>query len=68
MSQDNKNNTNHDFDPAMFQPLEPVKLFDDYYYIGNKLVGFHVLRTSEGLVLFEAMDRYDVDDEFLIPG
>lgn len=68
MSQDNKNNTDHNFDPTLFQPAEPVKLFDDYYFIGNKLVGFHVLKTSEGLVLFEAMDRYDVDDEFLIPG
>jgi len=31
-------------------------------------VGFHVLNTSEGLVLFDAMDKYDADDEFLIPG
>ena len=27
-----------------------------------------MLKTSEGLVLFEAMDKYDVDDESLIPG
>ena len=68
MSEENKNNTEHNFDPTMFEPIEPVKLFDDYYFIGNKLVGIHVLKTSEGLVLFEAMDKYDVDDEFLIPG
>lgn len=68
MSEENKNNTEHNFDPTMFDPIEPVKLFDDYYFIGNKLVGIHVLKTSEGLVLFEAMDKYDVDDEFLIPG
>lgn len=68
MSQENKNRTDHNFDPTLFQPLDPVKLFDDYYFIGNKLVGFHVLKTSEGLVLFDAMDKYDVDDEFLIPG
>ncbi len=68
MSQNNQNNTDHNFDPNLFLPQEPVKLFDDYYFIGNKLVGFHVLKTSVGLVLFDAMDKYDVDDEFLIPG
>ena len=67
-NQSNGNGTTHNYDPELFQPLEPVKLFDDYYFIGNKLVGFHVLKTSEGLVLFDAMDKYDVDDEFLIPG
>lgn len=57
-----------DFDPSVLLPIEPVQLFDDYYYIGNKLVGFHVLKTSEGLILFDAMDKYDVYEEFLLPG
>ena len=65
MSQEKQNNGP---DQALFLPVEPVKLFDDYYFVGNKVVGFHVLKTSEGLVLFDAMDKYDVDDEFLIPG
>ena len=68
MSHEKKGSAGHDFDPSMFLPLEPVRLFDDYYFIGNKLVGFHVLKTSKGLVLFDAMDKYDVDDTFLQPG
>lgn len=56
------------FDESMFLPIEPVQLFDDYYYVGNKLVGFHILKTSAGLVLIEAMDKPSADEEFLIPG
>ncbi len=63
-----KNTVKHDFDPALFQPIEPVKLFDDFFFVGNKLVGFFILKTTEGLIIFEAMDKYDADDEFLIPG
>lgn len=55
-------------DPLFLLPIEPVKLFDDYYYVGNKMVGFHILKTSEGLVLFDAMDLTDADEKFLIPG
>lgn len=62
------NTVKHDFDPSLLDPIEPIQLFDDYYFVGNRLIGFHILKTSEGLVLFEAMDRYDADDEFLIPG
>lgn len=47
---------------------DPVKLFDDYYFIGNRLIGFHVLKTSEGLVIFDAMDTVDADEKFLFPG
>ena len=56
------------FDPALLLPVEPAQLFDDYFFVGNKLAGFHILKTSQGLVLFDAMDTYDADDEFLIPG
>lgn len=56
------------FDPTALLPIEPVQLFDDYYFVGNKLVGFHILKTSRGLVLFDAMDKYDADREFLLPG
>ena len=56
------------FDSTLLLPVEPVQLFDDYYFVGNKVVGFHILKTSQGLVLFEAMDKYDADDDFLIPG
>ena len=65
MSKDDFNPMIH---PELLDPVEPVQLFDDYYFVGNKLVGFHILKTSEGLVLFYAMDDYDADDKFLIPG
>lgn len=55
-------------DPSLRLPIEPVQLFDDYYFIGHKLEGFHVLKTSEGLVLFDAMETYDADENYLIPG
>lgn len=55
-------------DPSLLLPVEPVQLFDDYYFVGCRLVGFHILKTSEGLVLFDSMATYDADDEFLIPG
>lgn len=63
-----ENTTKPAFDPAALLPIEPVQLFDDYYFVGNKLVGFHILKTSRGLVLFDAMDKYNVDEKFLIPG
>lgn len=68
MSQENKNSTDHNFDENLFLPIEPIRLFDDYYYVGNRLVGFHILRTSEGLVLFDAADMAEADERYLIPG
>lgn len=58
----------NEFNPELLMPIEPVQLFDDYYFIGNQLVGFHVLKTSQGLVLFEAMDCNDAFEKFLQPG
>ncbi len=52
--------------------MEPVftaqKLFDDYFFIGHQKEGFHILRTSAGLVLFDSMDIPDADEKYLIPG
>ena len=33
--------SNPAFDPTLLLPVEPVRLFDDYYFVGNKVVGFH---------------------------
>lgn len=63
-----KKELNHGLDPTLLLPIEPIQLFDDYYFVGHKLGGFHILKTSQGLVLFDAMDKYDADDEFLLPG
>lgn len=52
----------------MEQTCIAVKLLDDYYYIGHKKEGFHLLRTDAGLVLFDAMEIPDADEKYLIPG
>lgn len=54
--------------PHLLELVEPVRLFDDYYYVGNHLVGIHILKTSEGLVLFDSTDLVDADEKMLIPG
>ena len=54
--------------PEVFEPVKPVRVFDDLYYIGNQLIGIHILKTSAGLVLIEAMDKSDILEKFYIPG
>ena len=58
---DNKN-----IDPKK-QLQEPVKLFDDLYYIGNMTVGSFVVKTSAGLVLIDSSDLEDEYERFLEP-
>lgn len=50
------------------QWLEPTKLFDNLFYIGNGFVGVFVLKTSEGLILFDAAQSETEAREHLIPG
>lgn len=54
-------------DPDAFKAVEPIKMFDDLYYIGNKVVGIYVLKTSEGLVLIDATENPNADEEIVIP-
>ena len=54
-------------DPDRFKMVEPVKMFDDLFYIGNKVVGIYVLKTSEGLVLIDATENPDAYDEIVVP-
>ncbi len=49
--------------------IEPIQLFDDYFYVGCSLVGFHILKSSEGLVLFDSGDDHkSAWDRVLLPG
>lgn len=34
--------------------IEPFKIADDLYYVGDKLVCVHLIRTDEGLILLDA--------------
>ena len=47
---------------------EPVKLFDDLFFVGNRMVGSWVIPTSEGLVLIEGSAEVDHWEACLKPG
>ena len=34
--------------------IEPFKMADDLYYVGDRLVCVHLIRTDEGLILLDA--------------
>lgn len=52
----------------MEQAFIARQLFDDYYFVGHNRMGFHILKTGEGLVLFDAMEVPDADEQYLLPG
>lgn len=54
--------------PENLRPQGPRKLFDDLYFIGNKMVGSWVIPTSEGLVLIEGSAEVDHWETCLKPG
>ncbi len=54
-------------DPNRFKPVEPVKMFDDLFYIGNKGVGIYVIKTSEGLVFIDSTENPNAYDEIVEP-
>jgi metallo-beta-lactamase class B len=46
----------------------PTKVFDNLYYVGNGKYGPWVIKTSDGLILIDAMNNsFDVD-KYIIPG
>ena len=46
----------------------PTKVFDNLYYVGSGRFGPWVIKTSEGLILIDAMNNsFDVD-KYIIPG
>lgn len=63
----NKNQMPGEADPSMTLTIEPVQLFDDYFFVGNRLIGAHILKTDLGLVLFDAADDPDFDEKVLRP-
>jgi metallo-beta-lactamase class B len=50
------------------QWVEPTRAFDNLYYIGNEFVGVWTLRTSGGLILFDASSSADEAEHHLVPG
>jgi len=46
----------------------PTKVFDNLYYVGNGKYGPWVIKTSDGLILIDAMNNsFDVD-KYIVPG
>jgi metallo-beta-lactamase class B len=46
----------------------PSQLFDNLYYVGKTDVGAWVLKTSEGLVLFDTLNNPDEATNIIVPG
>ncbi|MBV9512253.1 MAG: MBL fold metallo-hydrolase [Caulobacteraceae bacterium] len=50
------------------QWIEPTRLFDNLFYIGNRFVGVFVVKTSAGLILFDSTTSPDDAENHLAPG
>ena len=46
----------------------PSQLFDNLYYVGKTDVGAWVLKTSDGLVLFDTLNNPDEAANIVVPG
>jgi len=44
---------------------EPVKVFDDLYFLGQTAFSVWALRTSEGIILIDSIFDYSVEDEVI---
>jgi metallo-beta-lactamase class B len=50
------------------QWVEPTRLFDNLYFVGNNFVGVFILRTSAGLILFDSSETTEQARDHLVPG
>ena len=50
-------------DPQRQWYAEPVKVFDDLYFLGQTVFSVWALRTSEGIILVDAIFDYSVEAE-----
>lgn len=48
--------------------LAPAKAFDNLYFVGNAFVGVWVLKTTAGLILFDATESAEEARDHLVPG
>jgi metallo-beta-lactamase class B len=52
----------------MERKVQPLKIFDDVYFVGKVGVGCFIVDTGEGYVLIDAMDPADAAENNIIPG
>jgi metallo-beta-lactamase class B len=50
------------------RPLEPIKIFENLYYFGFSDVGAWAIPTSEGIILFDALNSADEARDILVAG
>jgi len=55
-----------DHGSGQWQP--PTKLFDNLFYIGDGFVGVLVVKTSQGLILFDSTTSAENAETHLVPG
>ncbi|OFW27817.1 MAG: hypothetical protein A3J28_04265 [Acidobacteria bacterium RIFCSPLOWO2_12_FULL_60_22] len=51
--------------PASEWHTEPVKVFDNLYFLGSKPVSAWAVTTSEGIILIDSLHDYMVEDEIV---
>jgi metallo-beta-lactamase class B len=49
------------------RPLEPIKVFDNLYYIGFSDVGAWAIATSDGVILIDSLNSSDEARDILVP-
>jgi metallo-beta-lactamase class B len=47
--------------------LEPTKIFDQLYFVGQVAVSSHALVTSDGIVLFDSLNNEDEAKNIIVP-
>ena len=57
-----------DPDPRPMQKVEPLKVFDNLYYVGFEQVGTWTLDTGAGLILFDTLNNPREAEDVLVPG
>lgn len=50
------------------QPIEPTRVFDNLYFVGQRWVSAWVLTTSRGLILIDAMDNRQEAADYIESG
>jgi metallo-beta-lactamase class B len=48
--------------------LEPAKVFDQFYFVGQMAVSAWALKTADGIVLFDALNSEAEAREIIVPG
>jgi metallo-beta-lactamase class B len=54
--------------PAPRQNMEPVKLFDNLYYMGFSDIGAWAITTSDGIIMIDALNTVQEAEQIIVPG